>query len=191
MWEIETTTLEQLYSSISFVIKLQDTKDNTSLVLKSFSRRLTKDFISDIESDLREKLIKHSLLSSYMLEVSRTKFFVFEGLHQLSRQHAKHCLIPFLDSVKTAIDELHQCGMAHLDIRLPNICFKKEGTNYTAVLIDLEYCKPGITNRWNGPSSSCMYRNVYSLRLIICKCIGWHSGYCHVLLILTIITWTK
>lgn len=37
-----------------------------------------------------------------------------------------------------AIQEGHNDGFAHLDIRLPNICFKKE-KEWMAVLIDLDH----------------------------------------------------
>ena len=156
MWKVETTTIEQLHSSISFVFRLCCAEDKTSLVLKSFSRNNLKNDLSQIETTLREKEIKQSLVSSYILNVSGTEFFVFEGLlPPKSRQDAKACLVPLLDSVKVAIDELHQNDIAHLDIHLPNICFRKDGT---AVLIDLERCKNTISCPWFKESSSCMYR---------------------------------
>ena len=160
MWKVETTTIEQLHSGISFVFRLCCAKEKTSLVLKSFSRNSLKNNLSQVETTLRKKKIKQSLVSSYILNVSGTEFFVFEGLlPPKSRQNAKACLVPLLDSVKVAIDELHQNDIAHLDIRLPNICFRKDGT---AVLIDLERCKNTISSVWIEESSSCMYREEYS-----------------------------
>ena len=160
MWKVETTTIEQLHSGISFVFRLCCAEDKTSLVLKSFSRNSLKNDLSQVETTLRKKEIQQSLVSSYILNVSGTEFFVFEGLlPPKSRQSAKACLVPLLDSVKVAIDELHQNDIAHLDIRLPNICFRKDGT---AVLIDLERCKNTISSVWIKESSSCMYREEYS-----------------------------
>ena len=160
MWKVETTTIEQLHSGISFVFRLCCAEEKTSLVLKSFSRNSLKNNLSQVETTLRKKKIKQSLVSSYIFNVSGTEFFVFEGLlPPKSRQNAKACLVPLLDSVKVAIDELHQNDIAHLDIRLPNICFRKDGT---AVLIDLERCKNTISSVWIEESSSCMYREEYS-----------------------------
>jgi serine/threonine protein kinase len=160
MWKVETTTIEQLHSSISFVFRLCCAEDKTSLVLKSFSRNSLKNDFSQVETTLREKEIKQSLVSSYIMNVSGTEFFVFEGLlPPKSRQNAKACLVPLLDSVKVAIDELHQNDIAHLDIHLHNICFRKDGT---AVLIDLERCKNTVSCPWFKESSSCMYREGYS-----------------------------
>ena len=160
MWKVETTTIEQLHSGISFVFRLSCAEEKISLVLKSFSRNSLKNDLSQVETTLRKKNLKQSLVSSYILNVSGTEFFVFEGLlPPKSRQNAKACLVPLLDSVKVAIDELHQNDIAHLDIRLPNICFRKDGT---AVLIDLERCKNTISSVWIKESSSCMYREEYS-----------------------------
>ena len=36
------------------------------------------------------------------------------------------------------MDALHKLGYAHLDIRIPNICFKKVNHEWRAVLIDLD-----------------------------------------------------
>ena len=38
----------------------------------------------------------------------------------------------------TALLELHRFGFAHLDVRIPNICFAKEGGTYIVKLIDLD-----------------------------------------------------
>eukprot|EP00731_Ephydatia_muelleri_P000360 Em0001g360a len=131
MWKVETTTIEQLHSGISFVFRLSCAEEKISLVLKSFSRNSLKNDLSQVETTLRKKKLKQSLVSSYILNVSGTEFFVFEGLlPPKSRQNAKACLVPLLDSVKVAIDELHQNDIAHLDIRLPNICFRKDDLDY-------------------------------------------------------------
>ncbi|KAL5515365.1 hypothetical protein EMCRGX_G000523 [Ephydatia muelleri] len=114
MWKVETTTIEQLHSGISFVFRLSCAEEKISLVLKSFSRNSLKNDLSQVETTLRKKKLKQSLGCSL----------------RKSRQNAKACLVPLLDSVKVAIDELHQNDIAHLDIRLPNICFRKDDLDY-------------------------------------------------------------
>ena len=48
--------------------------------------------------------------------------------------------------------------MAHLDIRLANVCLRKRNTEFEAVLIDLERCKQIITTRLKDEVfNSCMY----------------------------------
>ena len=69
-------------------------------------------------------------------------FFVYEGLQApLCRERAKECLVPLLQGVKTALDELHRHGYAHMDVRLPNICFTRSGR---VMLIDLDRCERSL-----------------------------------------------
>ena len=54
-----------------------------------------------------------------------------------------------------ALEELHLFGLAHYDIRLPNICFNE---NYEAVLIDLEFSQYATENsEMIGECESCLY----------------------------------
>ena len=39
-----------------------------------------------------------------------------------------------------ALEELHRFGFAHLDVRIPNICFARNGDDYVVKLIDLDRC---------------------------------------------------
>ena len=57
----------------------------------------------------------------------------------LQQEQAKQNLIPFVSSVVFALQELHAAGLAHLDIRLENVCFD---SNNRAVLIDLDRSEP-------------------------------------------------
>ena len=54
----------------------------------------------------------------------------------------------------TALEELHNFGFAHLDVRIPNICFAKEGTDqYIVKLIDLDRCATNhrsVAFKWKG-----------------------------------------
>ena len=60
--------------------------------------------------------------------ISGHKFFEYPD-------DAASCLPTLIEGVILAIESLHAAGYAHLDIRLPNICFRADGT---AVLIDLD-----------------------------------------------------
>ncbi|KAL5502186.1 hypothetical protein EMCRGX_G008917 [Ephydatia muelleri] len=127
-WEVDSTTIEQYNSSISLVFKLSNTLDGSSLFLKSFSRTNMRSHLAIIEHHLTKYHVQCSLCSSYFVLLSSgayfTAFHVFRGLHHITRETAKECLIDFLQSVKAAVDELHSHDMAHLDIHLPNICLR-------------------------------------------------------------------
>lgn len=54
------------------------------------------------------------------------------------------------------LEQLHEFGFAHNDIRLENICFSRD---FDAVLIDLERCTPVIkVHPLMGASPTCMYQ---------------------------------
>ena len=58
-----------------------------------------------------------------------------------------------MKGINRALIELHECGLAHNDVRQPNVCFDDE---YEPVLIDLDRCsKSGKISSTYG--ASCMY----------------------------------
>ena len=56
----------------------------------------------------------------------------------MKQEAAKYFLIPFVSSVVFALNELHGLGLAHLDVRLGNVCFDSDNR---AILIDLGRCQ--------------------------------------------------
>ena len=178
-WEVDSTTIEQYNSSISLVFKLSNTLDGTSLFLKSFSRTNMRSHLAIIEHHLTKCHVQRSLCSSYSVEVSSgayfTAFHVFRGLHHITRETAKECLIDFLQSVKAAVDELHSHDMAHLDTHLPNICLRNTPDGkFEAVLIDLERCKRSITSTLQEQIyDSCMYNGSYTLEQLDYLQVFW------------------
>ena len=178
-WEVDSTTIEQYNSSISLVFKLSNTLDGTSLFLKSFSRTNMRSHLAIIEHHLTKCHVQRSLCSSYSVEVASgayfTAFHVFRGLHHITRETAKECLIDFLQSVKAAVDELHSHDMAHLDIHLPNICLRNTPDGkFEAVLIDLERCKRSITSTLQEQIyDSCMYNGSYTLEQLDYLQVFW------------------
>lgn len=89
-WVTDLTTIEQCHRSVSFLFKLMDSDGKTSLILKSYSRQGAESTLTHIELRLSMSEAKpmHSLLSKYQLMVSSALFFVFEGLHQITREQA-------------------------------------------------------------------------------------------------------
>ena len=75
----------------------------------------------------------------------------------LSASEARECLVPLLKSTKEAIDQLHSFDFAHLDIRLPNICFRKNNGEVFAVLIDFECVEEYLSSEDIPDYDSCLY----------------------------------
>ena len=74
------------------------------------------------------------------IRYGRLIFFVFRRLHPpLDIKSIRCCFNSFAVSVQSAVEELHRLGFAHLDLRVPNICFEKIDGQWQAVLIDLDY----------------------------------------------------
>ena len=55
----------------------------------------------------------------------------------LSISEAARCLKDLAELVMTSLEKLHDLGIAHNDIRLPNVSFNE---NFEAVLIDMDMC---------------------------------------------------
>ena len=174
-WKEDCTEIEQYNSSISLVFKLINTNDGTNLFLKSFSRPSMQSHLAIIERHLTKSKVQRSLCSSYIIDVSFTAFHVFRGLHHIYRETAKDCLIDFLQSVKKAVDELHSHDVAHLDIRLANVCLRKTSDGkFEAVLIDLERCKQRITSLWKEEVyNGCMYKGTCTLEQLDYVQVFW------------------
>jgi len=74
----------------------------------------------------------------------------------LTVNDARKCLYTLLMKINTALEQLHQFGFAHNDVRLENVCFSKE---FDAIFIDLERCTSvDDVHPLMGASPSCMYR---------------------------------
>ena len=81
----------------------------------------------------------------------------------LSVSEAKYCLRSLLSGISMALDELHSIGLAHNDVRLPNICFNP---SYQVVLIDMDRCLECDKRHpmFGLSSSSCMYTLLSDLK---------------------------
>ena len=100
-----------------------------------------------------------SILPMQQVVYSDMLFFKFELCSKpLRPTEVLDCFKEFTTSVIQAIEELHNANVAHLDIRLDNICFKDN----SAVLIDfdrsasLKECADFLQSEWG--SSSAMYK---------------------------------
>ena len=74
---------------------------------------------------------------------ARVKLYKFPThLPPLHKHEVEECLFDFMTRTATALKELHDIGFAHLDVRVPNICFAKEDGKYIVKLVDLDRCIP-------------------------------------------------
>ena len=100
------------------------------------------------------------LISNGSKQFSGVKFYKYKRLGKSCDYSQAMVDMPKLTrAVISAIEELHSCGIAHLDIRLDNICFKDEDDLSTAILIDLDRSK-SATSSYCGDANykkSCMY----------------------------------
>ena len=89
-------------------------------------------------SDKIKQKAKHTLVYSDECRVSTMKFLAFPAqLHPLRSEDVSECLTDFLLRTADALNELHSLGFAHLDVRIPNICFYKGDDQYDVILIDV------------------------------------------------------
>ena len=116
------------------------------------------------------KAMQHREQAMDRLVLHEQRLFVFNlsipflqfpaAIPPLSASEAQQCLVALLRSTKEAIDQLHSFDFAHLDIRLPNICFKYDSSRQEAfaVLIDFERVKEYLSSEIIPEYNSCLYR---------------------------------
>ena len=74
-------------------------------------------------------------LSHVRLQNTRLFQYARVPFDPLTLSEASCCLLSFVKEAAIAIEELHNQGFAHQDVRLPNFCFSRD---FKAVLIDLD-----------------------------------------------------
>ena len=131
-------------------------QSRTSLILKDQSNTTYWKYNkhrSELYAQIAGKEIDRQQSGRYYLQFNlfpfaeerygRRRFHKFNAIQDpLTRGEAKSCLIRLLDGLRHALEELHSEDIAHLDVRLPNICFKDQ----TVILIDLDMCDDAYRN---------------------------------------------
>ena len=157
----EGVTMAQLQSWNSFILhadigkiyKFWLNKENyTNTALFTFT-------IKELQHEERriDRLLLHEQkLPVFNLDIPFLQFPA--AIPPLSASEARKCLVALLRSTKEAIDQLHSFNYAHLDIRLPNICFRNDGEKVYAVLIDFERVKINVGSYTIPKYHSCLYR---------------------------------
>ena len=110
----------QLNSQYSWVIQSDDVVYKYIIDAKERSWILTLENLALRSGESPQQY----LLPLGTFDVCDKKFMTFKRLSfPMSREEVKSCFRAFVVSVCAALDELHSKGIAHLDIRLENICF--------------------------------------------------------------------
>ena len=89
------------------------------------------------------------------ISASRHLFVSPAMLGPLEYMDANESLFDFARLVKEALSSLHQLKWAHLDVRVPNVCFSLKGEDCKAVLIDMDRIQ--VSNTYTLPSFSGPY----------------------------------
>ena len=159
----ERVELEQLQSWNSFILQANGKVYKFSLNPALYYRigNITATIKTAVQyQEQRDRLLLHEEeLRVFNLTISFLQFPA--AIPPLSASEARECLVPFLKSTKEAIDQLHSFDFAHLDIRLPNICFRKNDGEVFAVLIDFEHVEKYLSSEDIPDYDSCLYRPLY------------------------------
>ena len=126
--------LHQVEARHSLVLRSQDT------FWKYVPSRLEYGGVDTLSRMLKNRNPAHILLPSGIVDWRfHMNFFIFPAqLPPLTEDEAKCCLYDILTTTATALQELHSLGFAHLDVRLPNICFAMGNSEFIVKLIDLD-----------------------------------------------------
>ena len=106
--------------------------------------------------------------------ISETYFFKYDRVHYdpMTGEEAKKCLQHFFSEVRSVIGQLHDTyKLAHMDIRLDNICFNQQ---FKPILIDLDRSEGIGTERvFHSAYASCMSRKDMSPEKTDWMQLGW------------------
>ncbi len=105
----------------------------------------------------------------------KATIFKYENVHYspLEVKEASKVLQTLAEKIKAALDELHEQGFMHCDVRLPNICFNEQ---LEAVLRDVDRACRTNDVTWYGVVHSCMYKVPRGARDTFCldfMQLGW------------------
>ena len=134
--------LIQLKSRFSIIVA-EDADDSGSKVFKMVPNSEWRHSLHVLFFEYRRKSRSYPHLSvpiDVVVISHRETFFVFKRhLKPLSRSEAKPCLVDLTERVRQALEEVHDLGFAHLDVRLSNICYTRNGD---VQLIDFDRIQP-------------------------------------------------
>ena len=105
--------------------------------------------------------------------ISETYFFKYDRVHYdpMTVEEAKKCLQNFFIEVRSVIGQLHdKYKLAHMDIRLDNICFNQQ---FKPILIDLDRSEGIGTIVGQSDYASCMSRKDMSPEKTDWMQLGW------------------
>ena len=129
----------QLPSATSFVFQLASkSQPDKSCIVKYFVHSMPENKF------LRANLVLGNLDETGIQRfctpiVSLYDFHIFEQLlPPLTNLDAKLCMRYLCMEVRQSLQLMHSMELAHLDVRLPNICYRKSTGYYIPVLIDYE-----------------------------------------------------
>ena len=127
-----------------------------------------------VERSLSRPSQKASTVQLQPALISETFFFKDERVHYdpMTAEEAKNCLQNFFSEVRSVIGQLHDTyKLAHLDIRLDNICFNQQ---FKPILIDLDRSEGIGTDRiYQSDYASCMSRSDMSPEKTDWLQLGW------------------
>eukprot|EP00731_Ephydatia_muelleri_P005845 Em0003g93a len=123
--EYPTSVKKAVHTAIRVVVLKKNVEERGKMWVADHQDRACSGVTSVGRLDINQRIVRKEgeqcLTGRWNIVADRESG---RGLHHITRETAKECLIDFLQSVKAAVDELHSYDMAHLDIRLPNICLR-------------------------------------------------------------------
>ena len=119
-----------------------------------------------MDQQQREECAKHLVFPINILH-SPLPFVVFPAMkYQLTKDVAMQCLPDLADGIREGLDKLHGLGLAHLDVRLPNVCV---GDDYEVKLIDFD--RSSCSNDVKEYGGQFMYK--YETKQRIVQHLDW------------------
>lgn len=140
--DLQITAVKQLHASPSFVFHLTAVKNGRQhqYVTKIFTDRCAKENFEGVDCTIKDAE-PLNICTTLGCKKKYWHIFYFDVLKSpLKRSEARNCIYELGKAVERILNDMHsKLGYAHLDVRLPNICYSD---TYEPVLIDVERAQP-------------------------------------------------
>ena len=163
----------QTASAFAYVFLLYLTDSKKALYLKHLISSDQRRALTNVEEDFRNKADRCSFalpvcLSENIVSLGKYSFHCYQALPDpLKASEARQCLQEFVKLVSESLMVLHNnYFMAHIDVRLENICFVNSHTEKQStaisIFIDLDRCCNAdyiVSDVWfNSKTPSALYK---------------------------------
>lgn len=157
-----SNSIKQLHSAPSFVFALETNEGERKYIAKIFVNAAVSSNFRAYDALLKKKEFQYCCTSLGTIVSSKTS--PIQSIHvfpyftpPLSRELARSCVLEFGKKLQDVLHKLHRIEIAHMDIRLPNICFSSDDQDQEVILILIDFERSHFVLDMTDYGNCCTY----------------------------------